>query len=263
MDAIHPSARNLPWFDPDAARQRLQTEGAEAADVPNYRHYVEQAVSRWPDAWRNAHTDNARTEEFARTFNSFMHYDVDANCGNVGKRGSSTDISDDGTMLKHPTGPIIDIITGERLRFFDIIAGAGSASASAAWQDLSGTTPSAGLWLKPERVHTGTGGGGTGGGGTPTKPTPEDLLKLLPDRGRFMTAMDRLHAYYKAPEGLQRDQGLWTGSGPDLEGIAAWLLDTWLRAVLGGKSDDAAFDEVKRNIRLSAEWRGKHPGETP
>jgi hypothetical protein len=191
-----------------------------------------------------------------------MHYDVDPNCGLTGKRGSSTDISDDGTMLKHPTGPIIDVVTGERLRFFDIIASAGTAQASAAWQDLSGNTPSAGLWLKPERVHTGTGGGGTGGG-TPTKPTPEDLLKLLPDRGRMMAAGRRLHAYYKAPEGLQRELGLWTGSEPDFEGIAAWRDDVWLRAVLSGKSDAEAFDEVIKQVRRSDEWRGKHPGETP
>ena len=48
----------------------------------------------------------------------------------------------------------------------NLIANICAPNATPSWQDLSGTTPSAGLWIKPALIHTSVPvGGGTGGGG--------------------------------------------------------------------------------------------------
>jgi tartrate-resistant acid phosphatase type 5 len=83
------------------------------------------------------------------------------------------------------------------------------------------------------------------------------------DRADFLTAMNRLHAYYRAPEGLQRPNGLSLGGRPDFEGIAAWIFDVYLTCRSGGASVESAWSEVVAWITRSDEWRRKHPGETP
>ncbi len=83
------------------------------------------------------------------------------------------------------------------------------------------------------------------------------------DRGEFLQAMQRLDAFYRAPEGLQRTAGLSIDGAPDFEGIAAWIFDVYLNQRLAGRSVEAAWAEVVRNIEASDEWRSKHPGGTP
>lgn len=109
------------------------------------------------------------------------------------------------------------------------------------------------------------------GAGTPdTPPKPPQPLTppvVLPDRGEMMQEGQFLHAYYISPWGLQRPQGLWIvgpdGIGhPDWEGIAAWLWDVYLKARVAGKSRAEARAAYITQIRQSAEWRTKHPGET-
>jgi hypothetical protein len=82
------------------------------------------------------------------------------------------------------------------------------------------------------------------------------------DRAEFLQAMQRLDAFYRAPEGLQRPDGLSIGGAPDFEGVAAWIFDVYLNARLAGRSVEAAWAEVVRNIEASEEWKAKHPGGT-
>ena len=37
-------------------------------------------------------------------------------------------------------------------------------------------------------------------------------------------AMEWLHGYYKAADGLQRPEGLWIDGHPDYTGISTWIL---------------------------------------
>lgn len=91
----------------------------------------------------------------------------------------------------------------------------------------------------------------------------------LPGRQEMMEAGQRLHFYYRSPEGLQRPNGLWKPetqqsiAQPDWEGIGAWLFDVYLKARVAGKNATDAMAEVVSDIRHSAEWQQKHPGETP
>lgn len=80
------------------------------------------------------------------------------------------------------------------------------------------------------------------------------------DRQEFQQAMQKLDAYYAAPEGLQRGNGLSIGGRPDFEGIAAWVFDVYLNARLQGVGIDGAWRRVVGAIEASAEWQSKpHP----
>jgi hypothetical protein len=81
------------------------------------------------------------------------------------------------------------------------------------------------------------------------------------DRADFLSAMQRLHAFYMAPEGLQRPNGLSLDGRPDFLGIAAWIFDVYLVCRSGSVSTDAAWFEVVAWITLSEEWKIKHPGQ--
>ncbi|HYU80331.1 MAG TPA: metallophosphoesterase [Vicinamibacterales bacterium] len=81
------------------------------------------------------------------------------------------------------------------------------------------------------------------------------------DRNDFLAAMNRLHAYYMAPEGLQRPGGLSVDGSPDFVGIATWIFDVYLTCRSAGRSPDDAFGEVVAQITQSDEWKSKHPGE--
>jgi len=96
---------------------------------------------------------------------------------------------------------------------------------------------------------------------TPMPPTPGPCN--LPGRAEMMQEGDWLHHYYKAPEGLQRPDGLWINGGPDWEGIGAWLFDVYLSARTKGTSPADARALYVDQIRHSGEWQAKHPGEQP
>ena len=79
------------------------------------------------------------------------------------------------------------------------------------------------------------------------------------DRQEFLQAMQRLDAFYRAAEGLQRENGLSIDEAPDFVGIAAWIFDVYLNGRLAGRATDIVWGEVVRNIEASEEWRAKHP----
>ncbi len=82
-------------------------------------------------------------------------------------------------------------------------------------------------------------------------------------RQEFLQAMQRLDAFYRAPEGLQRSNGLSFKGAPDFLGIAAWVFDVYLNARLAGRPIEVAWGEVVRNIEASGEWKAKHADTVP
>lgn len=86
---------------------------------------------------------------------------------------------------------------------------------------------------------------------------------VVPGRDEALDELNWLDAYYAAPEGLQRPNGLSLNGKPDFLGIAAWYLDVYQRERINGKSRADARAVYVSNIRHSHEWQTKHPGETP
>jgi len=77
-------------------------------------------------------------------------------------------------------------------------------------------------------------------------------------RDEFLDVLNRLDAFYRAPEGLQRRDGLSISGGPDFLGIAAWIFDVYLNQRLSGGSPNAAWAATENSIRATDEWRRKH-----
>jgi hypothetical protein len=72
-------------------------------------------------------------------------------------------------------------------------------------------------------------------------------------------ALEWLHDYYKAKDGLQRPEGLWIDGHPDYTGISTWIIDVYLAGRLKGQTEAEARQVVENAIRDSEEWRTKHP----
>ena len=72
-------------------------------------------------------------------------------------------------------------------------------------------------------------------------------------------ALEWLHNYYKAKEGLQRPEGLWIDGHPDYTGISTWILGMYMSNRLKGQTEAQARQSVENAIRQSDEWRSKHP----
>ena len=81
------------------------------------------------------------------------------------------------------------------------------------------------------------------------------------DRNDFLAAMNRLHAFYMAPEGLQRPNGLSFDGSPDFSGISAWIFDVYLTCRAGGVNIDDSWSDVVASITQTGEWQAKHPGQ--
>jgi len=94
----------------------------------------------------------------------------------------------------------------------------------------------------------------------PVTPAP---VPVVPGREEALDELAWLDAYYAAPEGLQRPNGLSLNGKPDFLGIAAWYLDEYQQARIAGKSRADARAVYVSKIRHSDEWKAKHPGETP
>lgn len=85
--------------------------------------------------------------------------------------------------------------------------------------------------------------------------------KLKARREDLVAAVQWLDDFYRAPEGLQRPNGLWRAdiNKPDAEAIGAWVLDVYLQSRIGGASDAEARKAIEDAIRSSDEWKQKHP----
>ena len=78
------------------------------------------------------------------------------------------------------------------------------------------------------------------------------------DRNEFLNVLNQLDAFYSAPEGLRRSNGLSISGGPDFLGIATWVFDIYLNARLSGVSAANSWSQVQAAIRATDEWRTKH-----
>jgi len=218
--------------------------------VPNKLDHVRSLKDRDPQAWKDAHTGNAHTEDFVRRLAAELHAE-DPKWGLVGKRGNPSDIADD-TLCYFGEGVGHDPTHGNTpITVVDFIRAAGSVDAAPVWQVFTDPIADAGpaAWVKP-------------GPTTVPVPTPSPCTTL--GREEALDELNRLDAYYKVPEGLQRPGGLSLNGRPDFLGIAAWYLDVYERErIVNKKSREDARAVYIAAIRHSDEWRQKHPGETP
>lgn len=140
----------------------------------------------------------------------------------------------------------------------DMVAGTGAPGASISGNVMPRRTNN--LWYPPEPLTAEELAYLTEGSAPPQTGQP-------PGREEALDEQNFLHRYYMAPEGLQRPKGLWRDDtnppGPDFEGIAAWYLDVYQRERMAGKSREDARATYVSDIRHSAEWQQKHPGQTP
>ena len=72
-----------------------------------------------------------------------------------------------------------------------------------------------------------------------------------------------LHEYYASDKGLRRPGGLVQNGEPDFEGIAAWLVDHYLRRRIEGASEAAARIAVIEEIEQSTAWQEVHRPRRP
>lgn len=82
-------------------------------------------------------------------------------------------------------------------------------------------------------------------------------------RGEALGAMGAINAYYAAPAGLQRANGLSLNGRPDFLGLAAWFFDIYVNARYAGYAEVEARYHVMANITQSEEWRARNPGREP
>jgi hypothetical protein len=78
------------------------------------------------------------------------------------------------------------------------------------------------------------------------------------DRNEFLDTLQKLNAFYSAPEGLRRPNGLSILGGPDFLGIATWVFDVYLNERLSGSSANVAWVRVMNAIQATDEWKSKH-----
>lgn len=133
------------------------------------------------------------------------------------------------------------------LEIIDIVISAERHDAHLGWADVTQDTINAGTF------------GGWKAGSLTVSPPPVPAKPILPGREEMMNAGRWLDAFYRAPEGLQRDNGLSINGGPDWEGVGAWLFDVYLQARVNGKSEGDARAAVVAAIRQTDEWKSRHP----
>ena len=203
--------------------------------IPNYQHVIAALAQQHPEAWRNAHTNNAHTEDFIRIAADHLHRFVDASIGLNGKRGNADDISDDALAIFHAEGTVVDR-TGQRMEVIDCIIGAGGPNPSPGWAAVSG--PSPGAWVKPPIWKTPT---------DPIKP-PDPPKPALKAREVFAREFTAVNDFYRSPQGLQRPGGMVLEGSADLLAMIQWGYD-----LMAGQSSD----QVIATIKTSEEYKRK------
>jgi hypothetical protein len=120
-----------------------------------------------------------------------------------------------------------------------------------------GVLPAAQHVYAPERPN------GSGVPAPAPMPTPPPMATQPPGREEALNELVWLDGYYASPDGLQRPNGLSLNGKPDFEGVAAWYLDVYQRERMAMKSRAEARAAYVSQIRRTAEWQARHPGETP
>lgn len=118
------------------------------SNVPNLLELVKFLAAKYPVEWKNAHTGNAMTEDFIKILAREAH-NFDERFGLNGKRGVSTDISDDALNFLGE-GPDTDPTTGKPCSVIDVIGGAGGPSPTPQWNVVSDpNNPIKSAWVNP------------------------------------------------------------------------------------------------------------------
>jgi hypothetical protein len=90
-----------------------------------------------------------------------------------------------------------------------------------------------------------------------------ECRQAMPTRSELTSAAQWLHEYYQSQEGLQRPQGLSIDNRPDFEGVAAWILDSYVWARAEGAGEEEARQRIVQAIQGSDEWKAKHASGDP
>jgi hypothetical protein len=115
---------------------------------PNYLTDVQRVAAENPEAWRNAHTGNAHTEDFIRIL-AFELCEKDPRVGLNGKRGNPADISDDALNVLDPIdGPGLTP-EGQQCWVVDVIIGAGGPDPEPNWNAYPDAESSTGAHVVP------------------------------------------------------------------------------------------------------------------
>jgi hypothetical protein len=123
---------------------------------PNYLTDVQRCAAENPEAWMNAHTGNAHTEDFIR----ILAYELcakDPRVGLNGKRGNPADISDDALNVLDPKdGPGLTP-EGAKCWVVDVIIGAGGPDPAPNWNAYPDAESSTGAHVVPGPPPVDTG----------------------------------------------------------------------------------------------------------
>lgn len=113
---------------------------------------VEQCKADHPQAWKDAHTGNSRTDDFIKLLAARL-YALNSAFGNNGKRGDPLDISDDAINFKGE-GADYDPTAGNAPRtVIDVIGSAGTPGAFPQWIVVTNAAnPVGAAWVKPGAV---------------------------------------------------------------------------------------------------------------
>jgi hypothetical protein len=117
--------------------------------VPNMLAEVERLKTKFPQAWKDAHTNNANTEGFIKLLAAHLHA-INPAFGLNGKRGNPQDISDDAINFKGE-GADFDPTDGDAPRtVIDVIGGAGGPNPFPTWAIVTkADAPVGAAWVKP------------------------------------------------------------------------------------------------------------------
>lgn len=230
-------------------------------------HILNVVKAERPDDW-----DHAHRKGHPKRYNYIIHagtrlYEVSG--GTVGlnwRRAVEGDLSMDGISIEGEDG----------LRYFaDVISGAGGPNPSIPsairltdrdlLRDPAGNYAPHGFASPADLIKHGIRPVGSEAPQPAPSPEPEPPHVCPPcppiptiDRAELLDEASFLDAFYRAPEGLQREQGLSIGGRPDWEGVAAWLFDVYLNARLRGKSRLEARTDYVMAIQKTPEWQEKH-----
>lgn len=118
--------------------------------VPNLLHIVIQTKDQHPQAWKDAHTGNAHTDDFILLCAAACHQE-DVRIGNNGKRGDPSDISDDALNFMGE-GADFDPTRGNMpCTVIDVIGSAGTPQAFPQWAIVTNpAAPVGAAWVQPD-----------------------------------------------------------------------------------------------------------------
>lgn len=210
--------------------------------VPNYFSDVLAAKNNYADAWLHAHVSgDPRKGEWIMLLARDLRA-KDNNVGANGKRGNPNDPSMDAINIlcdaEDSNGRTPD---GRPCVVVDVIGSAGARPPYSSSNREPFPT-----WQVHSTLIEGSGANVDPNGVTPNPHPPLPQSKVLPKAEAFERLKD-LHAFYAHKDGLQRPEGI----GGDMEAIAQWFYQMVIEGV--------PFEDVKKQIRDSHEWKSKHP----